>query len=127
MRRGRLIKAIGRAALAPFEHGLGADAVALRQHTGGLGGSGDLGADGRGGPGIGMDLHHGLPPTKGTSGEALEAVGVVYDRQPHRIPTMLRNQTTRSRMALNSIPVRCGPDGNTVLPNRSYRQHEVMA
>ena len=93
MRCGRPIKAVGRAALAPFADGLGADAVALRQHTGGLGGPGDLGADGRGGPGIGMDLHHGLPPTRGTSGEALETVGIVYDRQPHRIPTMFRGQT----------------------------------
>ena len=93
MRCGRPIKAVGRAALAPFADGLGADAVALRQQTGGLGGSGDLGADGRGGPGIGVDLQHGLPLARGASGNALEAVGIVYDCQPHRIPAMLCDQT----------------------------------
>ena len=43
---------------------LGADTVALGQHAGRLAGPGDLGADDRGGAGIGMDLQHGSSPVR---------------------------------------------------------------
>ena len=94
------------AAPTPFAIGLDADAVVLRQHTGGLRGSGNLGADNGGGPRIGMDLYHGLPPTRGMSGEALEAIGIIYNRQAHRVPTMLSDQTTSPLQLLAVVPAR---------------------
>ena len=45
-------------ALAPLADGLGAHAEALGQHAGGLGGAGNLLADGRGGAGLGMKGVH---------------------------------------------------------------------
>ena len=59
VRPGGVVEAIVRATLAPLADGLGADAEAPGQDAGGLAGAGDLGADGRGGAGIGMDLQHG--------------------------------------------------------------------
>jgi hypothetical protein len=59
MRPGGMVEAVPGPALAPLADGLGADAEAPGQDAGGLAGAGDLGADGRGGAGIGMDLQHG--------------------------------------------------------------------
>jgi hypothetical protein len=60
------VPALGRAALAPLADGLGADPVALGQHAGALAGAGDLGADGRGGAGVGVDREHqAAPPASG--------------------------------------------------------------
>ena len=58
---------------------LAADAVAFGQHAGRLVRAGDLGADGRGGAGVRVDLQHGSPPSRCTSAEALKAVGMVYN------------------------------------------------
>src|SRR5215212_956892 len=59
------VPALGRAALAPLADGLGGDAVALGQHAGALAGAGDLGADGRGGAGVGVDREHqAVPPAR---------------------------------------------------------------
>ena len=58
---------------------LAADAVALGQHAGRLVRAGDLGADGRGGAGVRVDLQHGSPPSRCTNAEALKAVGMVYN------------------------------------------------
>jgi hypothetical protein len=59
VRPGRVVQAVLRAALAPLADGLGADAEAPGQDAGGFVGAGDLGADGRRGAGIGVDLQHG--------------------------------------------------------------------
>ena len=64
VRLGGAVEAVLRAALAPLADGIGADTVALGQHAAGLIGAGDLGADGGGGAGIGMDLEHGSPPSR---------------------------------------------------------------
>src|SRR5215216_4366992 len=42
----------------------------------------------------------GSPPSRLRALQALEAVGVLYDRQPDRVPTMLRDQTVRARLGL---------------------------
>src|SRR5918912_814322 len=52
--RGAVLAAI-RSALAPLADGFGGNAVALGQAARGLARAGDLGADGRGGAGVGMD------------------------------------------------------------------------
>src|ERR1700752_940454 len=57
----RVVQAVRRAPLAPLAHGLGADAVAPRQHPGRFGGSCDLSARHWRGAGIGMDLQHDQP------------------------------------------------------------------
>ena len=47
-----------------------------------------------------MEVQHGSPLSRcGGGGQALEAVGVLHDNQPNRVPTMLRNQApyTKSR------------------------------
>jgi hypothetical protein len=85
------------AALAPLPHGLGTDAVAPGENAGGLARAGDLGPDGRGGAGIGVDLVHRSPSSRLRCPEALEAVGILYNGLPDRIPTMLRDQTARLR------------------------------
>jgi hypothetical protein len=61
----------------------------------------NLGADNGSGPGIGVDLYHGLPPARGTSGETLEAVGTIYNRHPHRVPTMLATKQLSSLLIWN--------------------------
>src|SRR3712207_3951300 len=94
VRLGGVVEAVLRAALAPFADGLGADAVAPGQDAGGLARAGDLGADSGGGAGVRVDLQHASPLSRRGSGQALEAVGVLYDGQPDRVPTMLRDQTT---------------------------------
>jgi len=58
VRAAGAILALGRSALAPLANGLGADAEAPGQLARGLGGTGDLGAHGRGGAGVGMDREH---------------------------------------------------------------------
>jgi hypothetical protein len=93
VRPGGVVQAIVRAALAPLADGLGADAEAPGQHAAGFVRAGDLGADDRGGAGIGVDLQHGSAPSLRRGPEALEAVGILYDGQPHWVPTMLRDQT----------------------------------
>ena len=60
-RAGGAVEAIVGATLAPLAHGLGADAIALGYNAAGLAGAGDLGADGRGGAGIRVDVQHGSP------------------------------------------------------------------
>src|SRR5215210_943569 len=58
MRAARVVLASGCIALAPLADRLGGHAIALGQYTRGLGGAGDLGADRRGGAGVGMDRVH---------------------------------------------------------------------
>ncbi len=103
------VQAVRRAALAPLADGLGAHPEAPGQHAARLARAGDLGADGRGGAGVGMDLEHGSCPFLRRRPEALEAVGVVYDGQPDRIPTMLRDQTPNTTWAVEV------PGGRSVL------------
>ncbi len=67
------VEAVPRAALAPFAHRLGADAVAPGQNAAGLARAGDLGADGGGGAGIGVDPRHRSPPSRSDAGHGLEA------------------------------------------------------
>ena len=61
VRAGGPVETVCGAALAPLAYGLGADAVALSDGAAGFGGSGDLGACGRGGAGIRVDVQHGSP------------------------------------------------------------------
>jgi hypothetical protein len=91
-----MIQAIGWAALAPFADGLGADAVALGEKARGFGGAGDLGPGDWGGAGVGMDLQHGSDLVLSGLGQAFEAIGMFYDGQADRIPTMSRNLTARA-------------------------------
>ena len=93
MRPGGAVQAIGGTPLAPLADGLGAHRVALGQGTGGLAGAGDLGADGGRGAGVRMDPQPGSFSSRRPGAQALEAMGVLYDRQPDRVPTMLRDQT----------------------------------
>ena len=55
------VEAVCHATLTPFAHGLSADAVALGDGAAGFGGSCDLGACGRGGAGVRVDVQHGSP------------------------------------------------------------------
>jgi hypothetical protein len=103
VRPGGVVQAIVRAALAPLADGLGADAEAPGQHAAGFVRAGDLGADDRGGAGIGVDLQHGSAPSLRRGPEALEAVGILYDGQPNWVPTMLRDQTNASFTASFSL------------------------
>ena len=65
---GQLVRATGpvpalrRPPLAPLADGPGADAVALGEFAGGLGGAGDPGADSRRGAGVGMDRERQAAP-----------------------------------------------------------------
>ena len=47
----------------------------------------------RGGAGTGGNLEHGSPSSLHGALQALEAVGVVYNRQADRLPTMFCDQT----------------------------------
>ena len=55
------VEAVCHATLTPFAHGLSADAVALGDGAAGFGGSCNLGACGRGGAGVRVDVQHGSP------------------------------------------------------------------
>jgi hypothetical protein len=48
-----------------------------------------------------MDLQHGLPPAVRGGGQALEAIRVVYNGKPYRIPTMIRDQTGSTTVAFS--------------------------
>jgi hypothetical protein len=48
-----------------------------------------------------MDLQNGSSPSWRRGPEALETAGVAYDGSPHRVPTMLRDQTTTVTMSRN--------------------------
>jgi hypothetical protein len=87
-----VVQAVGPTSLAPLAHGFRADAVALGHDTAGLGGSGDVGAGGKDGTGIRMDVEHELSPSRDSARQAPEAVDVVRDCQRYRTPTMFRNQ-----------------------------------
>ena len=100
VRAAGAVPALGRPALAPLADGLGADAVALGQHAGGLARAGDLGAHGRGGAGVGVDREHqAAPPASRRSLEAVEAPGVRLDRPTRLIPTTFRSQTPSTTWA----------------------------
>src|SRR4051794_5073651 len=58
VRSGGMIEAVLDTALAPFTDRLGADTIALGQDAGKFFRTGDLGAGGRGGAGIRMNLQH---------------------------------------------------------------------
>jgi hypothetical protein len=74
------VPALGHAALAPLADGLRGDAEALGQLAGGLGGAGDLGADRRGGAGVGVDREHQAVLSSGAAfADAVEAPGVRLD------------------------------------------------
>src|ERR671932_2603046 len=96
MRPGRMVEAVLGAALPPLADGLRADAEALGEDAGALLGAGDLGADGRCGAGVGMDPQHGSPPSCRCGLKALEAMSIVHDGPPDRVPTMLRDLTTNA-------------------------------
>ncbi|MDB5370658.1 MAG: hypothetical protein JWP20_2216, partial [Roseomonas sp.] len=51
------------------------------------------------GTGIRMDPVHGSPPSQDSARQALEPTPVVYEGQPHPIPTMSRDQTARAASA----------------------------
>jgi len=40
-----------------------------------------------------VDVQHRSPLSRRGGGQALEAVGMLHDSQPDRVPTMLRNET----------------------------------
>jgi hypothetical protein len=88
---GGVVEAVSWPSLAPFADGLAADAVAPGQHAGGFARAGNLGTDGGGGAGIRVDLQHGSLLTRCVGAEALEAISILYNRKPHRVPTMLRD------------------------------------
>src|SRR5215212_6693734 len=90
---GGVVEAVLGATLAPLADGLGADAEALGEGAAALLGAGDLGADDGSGAGVGMDLQHGLSPSCCCGRKALEAMSIVCDGQPNRIPTMFRDLT----------------------------------
>jgi hypothetical protein len=58
VRTAGVVLAVGCATLAPLADRLGGHAIALGQHARGLGGMGDLGPDGGGGAGPGMNRRH---------------------------------------------------------------------
>ena len=93
VRLGGAVEAVARAPLAPLADGLGAHPVAPGQHAAGFVRTGDLGADGGGGAGVRVNLQHASPLSRCGGGQALEAVAILHNGQPHRILTMLRNQT----------------------------------
>jgi len=99
---GRVVEAVLWPALAPLANGLGADTKAPGQHTGGLARAGDLGADGRRCTSIGVDLEHGSPPSRLGAWQTFEAVGVVDNSQPDRVPTMFRDLTPSLTVSQNS-------------------------
>ncbi len=88
------VEAVTGAALAPFAHGLGADAVALGDGAAGFGGARDLGTDSRGGSGVRVDVQHG-PPLSWCGGQVREPVSIPQNSQPNRVPTMFRDLTTK--------------------------------
>ncbi len=45
---------------------------------------------------------HGSAPSRPRALQALEAAGILYDGQPHWVPTMLRDQTPSTTWALPS-------------------------
>jgi hypothetical protein len=95
MRPGRMVETVLGAALAPLADGLGADAKAPGQNAGGLAGAGDLGTDRGRATGMGMDLQHGSSPSGPRGPEAFEAVGILYNGSPDRIPIMSRDLTAK--------------------------------
>src|SRR5688572_29613890 len=62
VRAARTVVAVLRSALAPLADRLGRDAIALRQDSGWLPRSSDLGPDGRGGASLGVDRVHQRAP-----------------------------------------------------------------
>jgi SRSO17 transposase len=96
VRPGRMVEAVLWAALAPLADGLGADAEAAGQDAGGLLRASDLGAGDGSGSGVRVDLQHASPLSRCGGGQALEAVAILHNRQPNRIPTMLRDQTAEA-------------------------------
>ena len=92
MRTRGAIKAICGASLAPLADSFGADAVALRDDAAGFYGAGDLGAGGRRGVGVRMNLQHGSP-LSWCGEQTVEPIGVVDNSKSNWIPTMFRDLT----------------------------------
>ena len=90
-------------AIAPFADGLGGHAVALGQHTGALVRAGDLGADSRGGAGLGMDGEPSASPPGRTAAHTCKPPRIGFDRPTRRIPTTFRNQTVRPRLRVDCV------------------------
>lgn len=67
----------------------------------------DVGTDGQGGAGTGVNLPHGLSFLRTRPG-ALEVIGIIYNHLPDWVPTMFRNQTTQLgiNLCLHSIETR---------------------
>ena len=100
VRPRRVVQAVCRTALAPLADGLGGHAIALGEDAGALMGAGDLGAgDGRG-AGVRMDLQHRSDLPLSGLDQTVEQVAIRGNSMPHRVPTMFRDLTTSTTLAL---------------------------
>src|SRR3954453_23705083 len=100
VRPSRVVQAVCCTALAPLADGLGGHAIALGEDAGALMGAGDLGTgDGRG-AGVRMDLQHrSALPLSGLD-QTVEQVAISDNSMPHRVPTMFRDLTPSTTLAL---------------------------
>src|SRR5690348_12244144 len=100
VRPRRMVQAVCRTPLAPLADGLGGDAIALGEDAAALVGAGDLGAgDGRG-AGVRMDLPHRSDLPLSGLDQTVEQVAVGDNSMPYRVPTMFRNLTASTTLAL---------------------------
>src|SRR3954452_17040106 len=98
---GRVVQAVCTTALAPLADGFGGDAIALGEDAAALMGAGDLGTGNGCGAGVRMDLQHRSDLPLSGLDQAFEQVAIPGNSMPHRIPTMLRDLTTKSGQNLN--------------------------
>src|SRR3954454_6972118 len=118
VRPRRVVQAIGRTTLAPLAELLGGHAIALGKDAGALLGAGDLGAgDGRR-AGVRMDLQHRSDLPLSGLDQTVEQVAIRDNSMPHRIPTMFRNLTPNTTLALWKPAEKsaCGSAGNDKEP-----------
>src|SRR3954467_10336712 len=95
-----MVQAVCRTPLAPLADGLGGHAIALGEDAGSLLGAGDLGAgDGRG-AGVRMDLQHRSDLPLAGLDQTVEQVAVGENSMPHRVPTMFRDLTPSTTVAV---------------------------
>jgi hypothetical protein len=100
VRPRRVVQAIGRTTLAPLADGLGGHAIALGEDAGALMGAGDLGTGDRRGAGVRMDLPHGSDLPLSGLDQTVKQVTIGDNSMPHRVPTMFRNLTASTTLAL---------------------------
>src|SRR4051794_20623455 len=96
VRAAGVVLTVGRTALAPFADRLGRDAIALRQDSGWLPRSRNLGPDRRGGASLWGGSSASRPPRSSRLGTPVKAPGIRLNRPTHLIPATFRYQTTRA-------------------------------